>query len=468
MRISTSMQYRNHLSYLQTANSRVDQASMQYNTGKLFQTAGENPGSMSASMKYESDIASYKQYGLNAKIVADALSQEETALGQIYETMSSIQTRLIQAVNGTLDDGSRAALAEDIKQAQAQLFNTMNTKNAEGEYIFSGTRLIQAVNGTLDDGSRAALAEDIKQAQAQLFNTMNTKNAEGEYIFSGAQSTMPTFKLTSDGKYVCQADGSSKNVNVSPNLTVQTTDSGLNIFENVHLAADFSSTTAAGNNTYQSSISDYDQFNALYSKYFNKGVDGKPAANADNTLTIEVGAGNTFELKDSKGNVIDSGEVKDGKIIVQGMEFEVPGGTPAQGDKINVLLDKPRSDNILNQLTHIIDALNKPIDTANPADVTALRAQLTRDIVKMQENLNISKKQVDTYRGLVGARGANIEDIIKSNESLHDIKKEANANVSEIDAFEAVSNLLVTQNALQVAQQSYNIVHSTSLFDFMR
>lgn len=421
MRISTSMQYRNHLSYLQTANSRVDQASMQYNTGKLFQTAGENPGGMSASMKYESDIASYKQYGLNAKIVADALSQEETALGQIYETMSSIQTRLIQAVNGTLDDGSRAALAEDIKQAQAQ-----------------------------------------------LFNTMNTKNAEGEYIFSGAQSSIPTFKLTSNGQYVCQADGSSKNVNVSPNLTVQTTDSGLNIFENVHLAADFSSTTAAGNNTYQSSISDYDQFNALYSKYFNKGVDGKPATNQDNTLTIEVGANNKFELKDSKGNVIDSGEVKDGKIIVQGMEFEVPGGTPAQGDKINVLLDKPRSDNILNQLTHIIDALNKPIDTANPADVTALRAQLTRDIVKMQENLNISKKQVDTYRGLVGARGANIEDIIKSNESLHDIKKEANANVSEIDAFEAVSNLLVTQNALQVAQQSYNIVHSTSLFDFMR
>ena len=424
MRISTSMQYRNHLSYLQTANSRVDQASMQYNTGKLFQTAGENPGGMSASMKYESDIASYKQYGLNAKIVADALSQEETALGQIYETMSSIQTRLIQAVNGTLDDGSRAALAEDIKQAQAQ-----------------------------------------------LFNTMNTKNAEGEYIFSGAQSTMPTFKLTSDGKYVCQADGSAKNVNVSPNLTVQTTDSGLNIFENVHLAADFTATAknqAGAATDYQSSISDYDQFNALYSKYFNQGVNGQSAAVTDNTLTIKVLPDNKFELQDSKGNTIDSGEVKDGKIIVQGMEFEVPGGSPQNGDEISIVLQEPKSDNILNQLTHIIDALNKPIDTANPADVTALRAQLTRDIVKMQENLNISKKQVDTYRGLVGARGANIDDIIKSNESLHDIKKEANANVSEIDAFEAVSNLLVTQNALQVAQQSYNIVHSTSLFDFMR
>lgn len=426
MRISTSMQYRNHLSYLQTANSRVDQASMQYNTGKLFQTAGENPGGMSASMKYESDIASYKQYGLNAKIVADALSQEETALGQIYETMSSIQTRLIQAVNGTLDDGSRAALAEDIKQAQAQ-----------------------------------------------LFNTMNTKNAEGEYIFSGAQSSIPTYKLTSDGKYICQADGSSKNVNVSPNLTVQTTDSGLNIFENVHLAADFNATAkdqAGGAKNYQGSISDYDQFNAFYSKHYNSGVNGKDPDPASNTFKIKVEADGKFKLTDN-GNpakVLQEGEVKDGKIIVEGMEFEVPGGTPQDGDEISIVLDKPRSDNILNQLTDIINALNEPIDNADPGKVTELRAQLTRDIVKMQENLNISKKQVDTYRGLVGARGANIDDIIKSNESLHDIKKEANANVSEIDAFEAVSNLLVTQNALQVAQQSYNIVHSTSLFDFMR
>lgn len=416
MRVSTSMQYRNHLSYLQSANYKVEMASQRYNTGKLFQTSGENPGGMSASMKYEADIASYYQYGMNAKIVSDALSQEETALGQIYDTMSSIQTRLIQAVNGTLDDGSRAALAEDIKQAQAQ-----------------------------------------------LFNTMNTKNAEGEFIFSGAQSAVPTFKLTSDGKYICQADGSSKSVNVSPNLTVQTTDSGLNIFENVNLAKDFSHSKAAGNNDYQSSISDYDQFNALYKKYYNPGVGGKVADPKDNTLQIEVLADKKFTLKDSKGQVISEGEVKDGKIIVEGMEFVVPNGTPQVGDKIDIRLEHPKSDNILNQLTDVIAALNTPLDQ-DPA----LKADVTRQIVKMQENLNIAKKQVDTYRGLVGARGANIDDIIKSNESLYDIKKEANANVSEIDAFTAVSDLLVTQNALQVAQQSYNIVHSTSLFDFMR
>ena len=418
MRVSTAMQYNNHLGYLQSANSKVDLASQRYNTGKLFQTAGENPGGMSASMKYQADIAAYKQYGLNSKIVADSLSQEETALGQIYDTMSSIQTRLIQAINGTLDDGSRAALAEDIKQMQAQ-----------------------------------------------LFNTMNTKNAEGEYIFSGAQSSIPTFRLTSDGKYICQADGSSKNVNVSPTLQVQVTDSGLNIFENVNLANDFTFNATGANgaakNDYKASISDYDQFNALYNKYYDSGTGGQ--ANGNNALKIEVLADNKFRLTDQNGQTIDEGEIKEGKIQVQGMEFEIPGGQiPAQGDTINITLQDPQSDNILNQLSSVIEALNTPLDQNPDA-----KADVTRQLVKMQENISIAKKQVDTYRGLVGARGANIDDIIKSNESLHDIKTEANANVSEIDAFQAVSDLLVTQNALQVAQQSYNIVHSATLFDFM-
>ena len=81
MRISTSMQYQNHLNYLQTANSRVDQASQRYNTGKLFQTAGENPSGMAASIKYSSDIAAYEQYATSANTVAYTLPHEKTHLG---------------------------------------------------------------------------------------------------------------------------------------------------------------------------------------------------------------------------------------------------------------------------------------------------------------------------------------------------------------------------------------------------
>lgn len=413
MRISTSMQYQSHLNYLQTANSKVDQASKRYNTGQLFQTAGENPAGMAAKMKYTSDIAAYEQYRTNAGIVADTLSQEETALGQIWDALSSIQTRLIQAVNGTLDDGSRAALAEDIKQTQAQ-----------------------------------------------IFDLMNTKNAEGEYIFSGAQSDLPTYKLTSDGQYICQADGSNKYVLVSPTIKVQTTDSGLNIFENCNLANDFSVTDSADIPSLVSGISDYDQFNAFYK-------DNYDYVNGNNSFSITIHDDGSFDLTAPDGTV-ESGNIKDGKITVQGMEFTLPEDyVPTEGHTIKCDLSAPQQDNILNQLTDIVNDLLIPSDEYDNPNNPMSSAQLTRNIARMQQNIEIAKKQVDTYRGYVGARGANIDAIIESNESLSLIKSEAKANVSEIDAFQAVSDLVLANNALQVAQQSYNIVHSTTLFDFM-
>lgn len=422
MRVSTSMQYRNHLSYLQTANSNLDAASQRYNTGLRFQTAGEDPGGMAAKIKYQSDIESYKRYSANANLVADTLSQEETALGQIWDCMSSIQTRLIQGINGTLDDGSRAAIAEDIKQTRDQ-----------------------------------------------IFNLMNTKNAEGEYIFSGASSDRPTYNLTSDGQYVCQADGSTKWVNVSPTIKVQSTDSGLNIFENVNLANDFEVKGTQGIPAgFNATISDYDQFNSFFKDYFDYGTGGAAGNNANNDFVLEFDGDGGFVLKDENGTEVGKGTLKDGKAVINGMEFRMPEGyEPAAGDQIGIGLKQPEQDNILNQLTGLINKLTTPEEDWPDMNPPYSRDQMTRDLAMMQETLSIAKKQVDTYRGMVGARGANIDAIIKSNETLQDTKSEAKANVSEIDAFTAVSDLLQTSNALQVAQQSYNIVHSTTLFDFM-
>lgn len=425
MRVSTTMQYRNHLNYLQGHNSRLDLASQVYNTGKKFQTAGQDPGGMSAHMKYEADIASYKQYTQNSKIVADTFAQEETALGQIYDALSSVQTRLIQAINGTLDDGSRAALAEDIKQVRDQ-----------------------------------------------MFNLMNTKNAEGEFIFSGAQSSKPTYIIDPTGKYICQADGSNKYVNVSPTLSIQANDSGLNIFENTNLANTFDFVNGQNQQGFIGSVKDYDEFNTFFKENFNHGVSGADAAPAGvNQFKIEVIAKNKFKMTNVQtGQQIGpEGEIKDGKMIIAGMQFELPNGAmPNAGDSVTVSLRKPEQDNILNQLTDIAEALQLPSDEYGPNAIVNSSYDLTRQVARMQENVNIAKKQVDTFRGMVGARGANIDAIIKSNESIHDIKKESDANVVEADAFTAVSDLMQAQAALQVAQQSYQVVHSATLFDFMR
>lgn len=425
MRISTSMQYNTQLGYLQTANSRVDSASQQYNTGLKFQTAGQSPSGMASKIKYTADIEAYKQYAVNAGIVADSLAQEETALGQIWSSLGSIRTRLVQAINGTMDDAGRAALAEDIKQSQAQ-----------------------------------------------IFDLMNTKNAEGEYIFSGANSSRPTYTVTTDGQYICQADGSNKYVIVSPTNKIQVTDSGLNVFENTQLAHTFTSVATPAGALVTSGISDYDQFNDMYKEIYSY------ADNADNNLTLQFGptfdaegnqilAENEFALigPEPDNKELDRGQIKDGIAEVMGMEFTL--GENTAGASIDIKLEPPEQGNILNELTEIINLLNVPKDEWNNQDPPITNSMLTQKLSTLQYSIDLSQKQVDSYRGLVGSRQANIDDIIYSDQTLSDIKSEAKANISEVDTFTAVSDLIQSQAALQVAQQTYQIVHSSNLFDYI-
>lgn len=402
MRISTSMQFQHQMYYLQNANTKVDEASKQYSTGLKFQQAGDDPSGMSQKIKYTADTRAYKQYTVNAGMAADALSQSETALESLWETLGSINTRLIQAVNGTMDQNS------------------------------------------LD-----ALAEDIEQSQMQIFDLMNTKNAEGEYIFSGNVSDQPCITLTSDGHYICQADGGTRSVQVSPTVTVQTTESGLNIFENVELAPAFTVTDAGGAEV-GSQIDNYDDYMEFYDTWYDP-----TKGDLDNTVSFVVQADGTFQVLDPQGAQIDQGELTDkGKIEYKGMVIET-GGTAGT---YTTVLEHPKKGNILNALNDMVAALR---------DSSLSNEERVEQISWGQMCVRNAMDNYDMYRGQIGARASNIDTIIASNESLGLIKSTAQANVTEVDAYEAVSNLMQEQLALQVAQQTYSIVQSTRLFDYL-
>lgn len=412
MRVSTSMQYNKQLHYIQSANSRVDKASQQYNTGKKFVNAGDDPSGKSLEIKYGADIDAYKQYLTNAGMASDTLSSQETALASYYDVLSNVQTRLQQAVNGTMDESSLKAIAEDIEQSIAQLFDLANTKNAEGEYIFSGN-----------------------------------------------QTGSPTFTLRSDGTYICQADGGQRYAQVSPTVTVQISESGLNIFQNSDLAHSFDAQPQAGSPAIKGfSITDYDDFNDVYTDYYST------QTGANNSLRVEVKADandpsrSIYEVFAPDGTSMGTGEVtQDGKIDFQGMSIDL--GDKNYVGNVDVNLQAPQKDNILNQLKNVVDMLRDP-------DVSA--EQRVDMLSKAQISVNNAKVNVDSYRGQIGSRAANVDTIINSNESLSIIKQTAEANVTEIDAFEAVSNLIKEQNGLQVAQQTYSILNQSKLFDYIK
>lgn len=405
MRISTTMTYNKNMTYLQKANSRLDTSTTRYNTGLKFDTAGDDPSGMSSKIKYDAAITNYKQFATNAGLAADTMAEEETALDSMWTALSSAHTRLIQAVDSTNDKTS------------------------------------------LD-----AIAEDLIQLRDQLFDLMNTQNAEGEYIFSGAQSSISTMMKTSDGHYYCQADGQARLVQVAPSVTVQISDSGLNIFENCDLAKTISIT--GDTNGMYGMVSNYNDYDALYEKYYD------PTGVGTNQLTLNIAADNTFSITAPDGvTVLATGEMSDDNIIsALGMNFSIGDGQTGQARSVTINMNKPQKGNILNELTTYIDSLR---------DENLSTEQLSDIMAQAQVSVKNAMNQYDMYRGRVGSRENEVDNVINSDTSLKNIKTTARANITEVDAFEAASDIVKDQQALQVARSVFSTINGSSLFDYI-
>ena len=395
MRVTTGLSFDRSVRYIQESNSRLETLNRQYNTGAKFVKASENPTGMGTRLRLDSEIASYQQYSVNAGLASDQLSLEETALSSIYESMLHAVTSMQAGVNGTYDQAN---------------FNTV--------------------------------AQDLEEVRDMLFNLMNTKTAGGEYIFSGNQSLIPAFSKTSDGEYICNADGGQRQVKVSPSVTLTTSDSALSVFEKAQICRTATPGTAGTAVSYDNS----DEFNSFVNGYYD--------VYQNNDLNISV-TGNTYTITGRGGTVLQNGTVSDdGSVSFKGMKITLDNGV----NNAVVSLDPPANDNVLNTLTSIIDVLRDESVTAYD------KGQILR---MGQVSLNSAKENVNLTLGHVGARLSNIDSVISSNNALSDIKTEVRANECEVDVYEVVSELLQEQNALNVARQTFSSIHGSTLFDYI-
>lgn len=298
-----------------------------------------------------------------------------------------------------------------------------------------------AVNGTYDEYNLDAVATALEESLSLIFDLTNTKTAEGEYIFSGNQSMQPTMVKTGDGTYVCQADAGYRQVKVSPSVQVTTSDSGLKIFEQSALCRTASSDDAAL--TY-SALSTFDNF-----------VNNNYVVGGNNTYNVSYDdAQGTYQITHG-GEVVQEGDLEPGgTIIFNGLNIKLNDGIT----NCDVTLDPPKNDNVLNTLQNIITALRDP-------DLSS--AERNKILAQGQVSVENAKENVNVALGHVGGRLKNIDNVINSNESLNVIKQEARANISEVDVYEAASNLIQEQNALTMAQKTFNMVNGSTLFDYI-
>lgn len=319
MRITTNMVYDRNISSLNGANERLSTAYEQLMTGNKFKTAGEDPSGMSQKLALTKEIDLFKQYGVNGSLLENSLGHEETVLTALNTAMTSAQT-LIQKANDS------AVGYED----------------------------------------RQAIASELEGLQKQMFDLMNSKNSQGEYIFGGNQSKTQPFIQDASGNYVFQGDTGQRNIQVSPTVQIPANDSGFNLFEVVPTRR----TSSAGSANIQVGVADQGHFDSFYRNNYDPSL-------ASNQYTVNTIAGtpDTYEIRDGGGALLQSGDyVAGNKIPFNGLELTL--SLPAGGAAQNFVLDPPQNNNILDGMSDFITALRDPNITPDTfqlkvADATA-------------------------------------------------------------------------------------------------
>lgn len=137
------------------------------------------------------------------------------------------------SLQGTIDQTIQ--YQDNIEQVRSRLNIEEGSLSTAETILFRAKELtVQALNSTLTLEDKVAIQAEIDQLLGEMVGVANTKNSNGEYIFSGDLSTTPAFAFDSDvGSYVYQGGVNQRVLDIASVRTVADGDLGVNVFQNI-------------------------------------------------------------------------------------------------------------------------------------------------------------------------------------------------------------------------------------------
>jgi flagellar hook-associated protein 3 FlgL len=148
-------------------------------------------------------------------------------------------------VNNPSDDPAGAARILDLQQGaaitrqyQANILAGQSRLELEDAVLASVTNSLQrarelavgGLNGTQSIEDRTAMAKEIRQITDEVMALANTKDGNGDYLFSGFQTQTAPFSTNGSGTYTYSGDQGQRFLQVGPTRQVSVGDSGLDVF----------------------------------------------------------------------------------------------------------------------------------------------------------------------------------------------------------------------------------------------
>jgi flagellar hook-associated protein 3 FlgL len=332
---------------------------------------------------------------------------------------------------------------------------------------------VQAGNGALSAGDRKSIAAELREREDELLSLMNTRNARGEYLFSGFQGKTQPFVRDANGGYVYKGDEGQRKLQIASSLNMPISDNGKSIFENVINAGRLNSSIISSppDSTLKVSaplVSDEVAF-AGSEPFPSAGVEIQFDADGSYSIyglprsTDADGDFDDLPLPGGSGFKLDDRADRSDALVFRGVTFRFD-GVALGGERVQVTAPAApegsrNKQGILNTIANLRKDLENP-QTTNGGVRDAVAVALT--------NLDHGMISVDAARGNIGARLNVIETTQTDNEDVTLVNKAVQAELRELDYAEALSRLSFQTIILEAAQQSYVKISGLNLFNAMR
>lgn len=138
MRISTSWAQQTSVNSLLDQQAKLNQTQMQLSTGQKILTPSDDPAAAVRIIDFNQSIKQTEQYQSNIDTARQRLSMEEGTLQSATDILQRVNELTVQGLNATNSPSDRIAIAVELEGLNEQLVGLANTRNANGEYLFSG------------------------------------------------------------------------------------------------------------------------------------------------------------------------------------------------------------------------------------------------------------------------------------------------------------------------------------------
>ncbi|WP_193040477.1 MULTISPECIES: flagellar hook-associated protein 3 [unclassified Pseudomonas] len=543
MRISTQQYFDTSSSKYQSNYSSVVQAQQQASSGVRVQTAADDPVAAQRLLMLQQQKDMLSQYSGNITSLKSSLTNEESILQSISAAVQA-GSQLALRAGGVTSDADRKSIAVEVGALEEQLMGLLNSKDAAGNYLFSGSKTQTPPYSRNSDGTYSyqgdenALSLQVSEtlnvsagdtAKSILEGAVNTSRTQSTYIAPTVAPVPPAISppLVDDNK-----------VAVSAGLVTSGTDYTKQFSDGQPYKLTFTSSTQyvvtdknnnditseiAGNGTFDSTKEGSASVNLRGVKFditvdltntatgpdadalvkgreFN--LTTKPdsfnvARTASNTSTAQLtnaqvsssadyastfpgNSGILIKFDDTDPTaykvyaqpytanskpIVDNGVIDSSTtpntITSAGVTFELS-GTPQVGDQFSVGNTTQKTQNALDTLSQLRQALEQPAD-----GIPGARGKLQDALNAAVSNLTNSLTQVDNVRGSIGARQNALEVQESENTSVGLANTSTMSALANVDMGEAAINLTLQQTMLEASQLAFVKVSQLSLFNKM-